>query len=87
MYDVWKIGDGEDTYHHLLDELRSSKKMAKRRGNRATIILANGEEIQRVVKIVSDGGQYQQGDIIRHGQKIPVYRDLSMNPFWFEDKE
>lgn len=54
---------------------------------RQTIILANGEEIQRVVRIVSDSGWYQQGDIIRYGQKIPVYRDLSVNPFWFEDTE
>jgi hypothetical protein len=60
--------------------------MAKRKGNKATIILANGEEIHRVVKGVT-GSVYQQGDVVRYGQKIPVYRDISMNNFWFEDKE
>lgn len=59
----------------------------KRKQQQSTIILASGEEIHRVVRIVADGGVYQQGDVIRNGQKIPVYRDLSMNPFWFEDKE
>jgi len=60
--------------------------MAKQKCNTATIVLASGEEIHRVVKNVN-GSIYQQGDVIRYGQKIPVYRDLSMNPFWFEDKE